>query len=95
MTHYVYILYSAKLDRYYVGASADVEQRLAFHNHPLETRKFTAKGIPWKLCVSIDFQTKKEALSAERKIKMSKSRIIIEKIISDENFRLDYLNAST
>jgi len=31
---WIYIIYSEKFDKYYVGFSSDIEGRLAAHNHP-------------------------------------------------------------
>jgi putative endonuclease len=46
----VYILYSRKTDRYYIGQSSDIFSRLARHNAGLEN--YTSKGVPkalrWK-----------------------------------------------
>jgi hypothetical protein len=47
MFYFVYILYSARLSKYYIGRTENLELRLQFHNDPLESRKFTARGIPW------------------------------------------------
>lgn len=35
MEHYVYILYSPGIDKYYVGKSANPTERLKFHNSDL------------------------------------------------------------
>jgi len=35
---YVYILYSQKYDRYYIGHSPDVDKRLKEHNNPRENK---------------------------------------------------------
>src|SRR5664280_1529752 len=45
---YVYILYSPKSDRYYVGHTNDIDRRLEEHNHPREAFKYTSKHLPWK-----------------------------------------------
>mgnify|MGYP006266271713 CR=1 len=41
--HYVYILYSPGSDKYYVGQTSDVGQRLQFHNERL-TLECTLSG---------------------------------------------------
>jgi putative endonuclease len=43
----VYILYSAQLDKYYVGSTEDVLSRLRRHNMGHST--YTKTGIPWVL----------------------------------------------
>ncbi len=44
---WVYILYSKKIDKYYVGACTDLDRRLYEHN--LGHSKFTSTGVPWEL----------------------------------------------
>ncbi|MBP5135682.1 MAG: GIY-YIG nuclease family protein [Paludibacteraceae bacterium] len=48
MPGYVYILYSAKLDRYYVGSTDNIIRRLGEHNR--KKGKYTDVGIPWAFC---------------------------------------------
>ena len=46
--YYLYILYSEKYDRYYVGQTNDPERRLEEHNSALKN-SYTAKYRPWKM----------------------------------------------
>ena len=50
----IYILYSKKLDKYYVGSTTDLDRRFAEHNRGKE--KFTKTGIPWLLVYSEIFE---------------------------------------
>ena len=77
---YVYIIYSEKLNIYYVGSTADLEDRLKRHN--AGRSKFTKPGIPWKLVYKKEYSIKSEAYKAELYIKSQKSRVYIEKLIS-------------
>ena len=76
---YIYIIYSEKLDRYYVGYTDNLSWRLERHN--LGWGRFTKGGIPWELIYFEKYQTKQEALKREREIKSKKSRKYIENII--------------
>ncbi|MBI5008619.1 MAG: GIY-YIG nuclease family protein [Bacteroidia bacterium] len=76
----LYILYSQKIDRYYVGYSNEFERRLSEHNR--KKGKYTDKGIPWVLVYSEAFKSKKEAMDRERDIKSRKSRQYILDLIS-------------
>jgi putative endonuclease len=78
---YVYIIYSASLDKYYVGQTSHVENRLAFHNDLLRNRIWTKRGIPWELQCSVGFRSRSEAMRAERLFKSKKSRKFIDDII--------------
>lgn len=64
----VYILYSAKLDKYYIGSSADIIGRLRRHNS--HSKGFTSTGRPWILAYSEEFAGKQEAVARERQLKM-------------------------
>jgi putative endonuclease len=80
MGYCVYILYSAKIDRYYVGMREDLDKRLVYHNHPISPSKFTSKGVPWVIYFSIRCSTKSQSLRLERLIKSKKSRGFIESL---------------
>jgi putative endonuclease len=67
MIYVVYILYSESLDRYYVGQTNNLEKRIKTHNSC--GKKYTSKGMPWKLINSYFCDTRSEALQLESKIK--------------------------
>jgi len=76
----VYILYSATLDRYYVGSTGDtMEERLRRHNS--NHKGFTGKHADWQVKYTEDFPDKISALKRESAIKKWKSRKMIEKLI--------------
>lgn len=72
MIYTVYILYSVTLDRYYVGLTSNLEDRLKRHNEGKS--KYTKSGIPWKLVYQVSFETRSEAKEKEKKIKSSEDR---------------------
>ena len=63
----VYILWSKALQKFYVGSTRDLTDRLLRHNAGYE--KFTSKGKPWELICEIPCIDRKEALNLEMKIK--------------------------
>lgn len=67
MMYQVYILYSSKLDKYYVGFTVDIDHRLVQHNARIST--FTSRGIPWVLVHCFEVATEKEARQLEKTIK--------------------------
>ena len=82
MNHFLYILYSSKIDKYYIGRSQNPHKRLISHNdYP---KGWTSRGVPWKLVFVKEFPDKKDASFWESFIKKQKSRDIIDKIISKE-----------
>ncbi len=74
----VYIVFSSKLNKYYIGACTDLERRLYEHN--IGHSKFTSGGIPWVLKYTEIFQTLPEAKKRESGIKKMKSRKYIERL---------------
>ena len=77
---FVYIIYSAKVNKYYVGACTDLERRLYEHN--IGHSSFTSTGVPWELKYTETFNSLQEAKKREMAIKKMKSRIYIEKLIA-------------
>jgi len=53
MKYHVYILYSPKFDKYYIGQSANLEARIIAHNTQ-DKASFTSKYRPWLLCVTLE-----------------------------------------
>ena len=82
---YVYILYSASSDKYYVGYTDNIERRLLEHNSS-ERTTYTSKHRPWilKKCIELD-GSRSFAMKIEKAIKKLKSRVLLEKIITDIN----------
>jgi putative endonuclease len=76
---YTYILFSAKLNKYYVGACTDLQKRL--HEHNIGHSRFTSTGIPWEIKYSESFETLQEAKKRELFIKRMKSRKYIESLL--------------
>jgi predicted GIY-YIG superfamily endonuclease len=71
---FVYILRSeADPSRHYVGATADVPNRLEWHNFGPAGGQ-TGRDRPWKLLVSIEFCNELAALRFERYLKSGSGR---------------------
>lgn len=74
----VYIIYSEKLDRFYVGTADDFKKRFAEHNSGQYEEAFTKKGIPWKEFLIIENLKSSQAYEIERHIKQMKSKKYIK-----------------
>ena len=79
----VYILYSSKLDKYYIGSSADIADRLRRHNS--HSKGFTSTGRPWILVYSEEFGEKQEAEAREKQLKRWKNRERLETLIKNSS----------
>ena len=65
--YYVYILKSEKFDKYYIGQTSNIDNRLHRHNAEMET--FTSMYRPWILIGYITKETRSEAMALEGKLK--------------------------
>ena len=83
---YLYILKSLKNNRYYIGATVDLQERLQEHNSG--KAKYTSFTTPFKLVFQKEFPTFKEAKQAEYKLKSFKSRTILDKIVASQRLLL-------
>ena len=81
MNFSVYIIYSAQLDKYYIGYTEDIAVRLIQHNSGIST--FTSKATDWDLKHIELYKTRTEAIKRELEIKQKKSRKYIEWLIKE------------
>jgi putative endonuclease len=76
----VYILYSAKLRKTYVGMTSNLEARVMSHNIGL--KGWTVRGRPWILIYSEQHSTKSYALKREKELKTGRGREFIKYILA-------------
>jgi putative endonuclease len=81
MGYFLCILKSKVIDKYYIGSSQNPRLRLSYHNS-IE-KGFTSRYRPWEIVYEKEFDSKVSAQAAEQKIKKWKSKVMIERIISD------------
>jgi putative endonuclease len=80
--YHVYILYSATINRYYIGSCENIEVRIQQHNSGRNAS--TKGGVPWQLKKVEDYLIRSEATQRESYIKKMKSRKFTEMVISGE-----------
>jgi putative endonuclease len=83
MPFIVYIIYSSNKDKFYIGFTSDLEERIIRHNQ--KSKGFTGNTNDWKIFHTETYPTKSEALSREKQIKSWKSRIKIQELIANNN----------
>ncbi|MFN8353381.1 MAG: GIY-YIG nuclease family protein [Spirosomataceae bacterium] len=76
-----YILYSASTDRYYVGSTGNLPDRLLRHNQGRS--KATKSGLPWVVVHREVYPSRSAAYRRELEIKGKKSRKYIESLLHD------------
>ncbi len=79
MKYIVYILFSESKNRFYIGYTSNLEERITRHNQ--KSKGFTGNVNDWKVVYTENYTSKETANKRELQIKSWKSRIKIEKLI--------------
>ncbi len=82
---YVYVLYSQKFDRIYIGQTGDITRRLQIHNEGFV--QSTKAYKPWKIIYHEKYPTRAQATNRERELKSHKGRDFIRKTVSNGRVR--------
>jgi len=80
--YFVYIIYSGEFDRYYIGQTENLAQRL--DQHMEGKSKYTSRAKDWEIKYVEEFESREAAMKREREIKKKKSRKFIEYLIEKE-----------
>ena len=90
--HYLYIIYSKSVNKFYIGETHNIEERIIKHNEHSYSDSFTKIANDWELVLLFNCSNKEEATFLEKFIKKMKSRVFIEKIISNSSILTDILS---
>ncbi len=81
MDYTCYILFSKSLNRFYVGYTSDIEERLRLHNTGyFGGKSYTSLSNDWELFLSIPCSSIEQAIYLETRIKKMKSRVYIQNL---------------
>jgi putative endonuclease len=75
----VYIIYSQRIDKYYIGFSSDIHDRLCKHNR--NSKGFSSSGKPWTIVYTEAFENKKDAMAREKQLKKWNNRERLKTLI--------------
>jgi putative endonuclease len=77
--YFVYVLWSEKLQKRYVGHTQNIESRLIEHNSGKV--HFTRAGVPWKIIYTEEYSSRSEAMKREKFLKSGRGRKLLDEII--------------
>ncbi len=77
--YHTYILFSIKKNKYYIGSTSNLEERIKKHNS--NHKGFTGGIGDWQVVYQENYQSKSEATQREMQRKKWKSRKIIESLV--------------
>jgi len=69
----VYILYSKRLDKFYIGETMDLLKRVEEHNTGFYDNSFSSKTNDWEVFLQIECSDRSQARKIENHIKKMKS----------------------
>jgi len=80
---YVYVLYSVKFNKIYIGYTSDLISRFESHNK-LAAHGWTVRFRPWEIYYFEEFETKSLALRREKELKTASGRKFIRDMIKSK-----------
>ena len=86
--HFVYVIYSPSVNRYYIGETVDIAERLVQHRMHHYAGSFTSIADDWELAFSLRFKDRASALKAESHLKKSKSKVYLKRLQTEEGTKL-------
>jgi putative endonuclease len=88
MSYYVYIIFSPAVNKYYKGVTQDPHRRVVEHN--TNKSRHTANKGPWVIAYLHAFESKRDALIEELRLKRLQVRSIEKLIQSPMNSVKDF-----
>ncbi len=79
----VYVLYSDRYNKIYVGQTEDLCRRIIEHNEGILS-KYTKRYKPWRVIYTEEHESRSEALKREKQLKSSRGRAFIWERIKGE-----------
>jgi putative endonuclease len=79
MESYVYVLWSEKLGKRYIGSCRDLKSRIQAHN--TGKQRFTKAGIPWELIYKEERNSYSEARQREAFLKSGQGRLWLDRLM--------------
>ncbi|OGM31615.1 hypothetical protein A2803_00445 [Candidatus Woesebacteria bacterium RIFCSPHIGHO2_01_FULL_44_21] len=81
--YFAYILYSQPFDKYYIGSTSNLQNRIDRHNNG--GSRYTRPFRPWALVYSEKFKTGSEAAKREKEIKRYKGGNSFKQLLSGQS----------
>ncbi len=89
--HFVYIIHTEVVNKYYVSETSDVEHRLVLHRNHYFKGAYTIMANDRELVLKFECRNRSEAICIEKFIKPMKSNTFIKKIIQTPTILSDII----
>ncbi|MBB4800449.1 putative endonuclease [Flavobacterium nitrogenifigens] len=90
--HYLYILYSNSSQKFYIGETNNIDERISKHQMHFYSNSFTKIADDWQIVMTFTCNNREEAVYLEKFIKRMKSKNFNNKIIADPFILKDILS---
>ena len=80
MDYFVYILFSERLNRFYIGQTVNVEERVMQHNSGFYEKALTKVSNDWKLFWKQTCNLKRQAIQIESHIKRMRNKVYYQNL---------------
>ena len=90
--HYLYILFSESSQKFYIGETSNIDERILKHQNHYYSNSFTKIANDWEIVLSFICNDKDEAIYLENFIKRMKSKTFNNKIITEPSILKDILH---
>ncbi len=87
--YYLYILYSSSINKYYIGETVNVSERLVQHNLGYFKGSYTKRASDWELKLVLNFDSIEQSRAAEAFIKRMNSSKFIERLLFDSDWLIE------
>ena len=81
MAHFVYIIFSESCNKFYVGETLNVHERINRYNLGIYKSAFSKQASDWKLFWSLECSSRTQALKIENHIKKMRNRVYYENLV--------------
>ena len=85
--HYVYIIFSKTAQKFYVGETINIDERLNMHNTGAYSNAFTSQANDWQVQAIIECRNRSVAMKIERHIKKMKSKVYLNNLVKYKEIR--------
>jgi len=90
--HYLYILFSNSSQKFYIGETNNIQERILKHQNHFYSNSFTKIAEDWEIVLTFICNDRQEAVYLEGFIKRMKSKTFNNKIIADPSILKDILS---
>jgi len=76
----VYILFSKQINKFYIGQTINLDNRIIEHNKGIHDKAFTRRADDWNLYFKIECTSRQQSIKIEKYLKNMKNRMYFKNL---------------